>query len=101
MTNEKDTSMDSIKTNILTPDHWVRLLFMILFGVVLQVTSIVVGVVVVLQFIFALITGSDNTNLRQLGASLTTYIAQTLSFLTYNSEEKPFPFSDWPDSKDS
>ena len=101
MTNEKDTSMDSIKTNILTPDYWVRLLFMILFGVVLQVTSIVVGVVVVLQFIFALITGSDNTNLRQLGASLTTYIAQTLSFLTYNSEEKPFPFSDWPDSKDS
>ncbi|MDN3640039.1 DUF4389 domain-containing protein [Simiduia curdlanivorans] len=100
MTNEKETNLDNIKTNILKPDHWVRLLFMILFGLVLQVASIVVGVVVVLQFIFALITGKDNENLRQLGASLTAYIAQTLAFLTYNSEDKPFPFSDWPDAKD-
>ncbi|MBB3168634.1 DUF4389 domain-containing protein [Simiduia aestuariiviva] len=87
---------EAIKGNVLSPDHWIRLFFMILFGFVLQVASLVVGVVVVLQFLFALLTGSDNENLRSFGASLTRYIADTLKFLTYNSEDKPFPFADWP-----
>ena len=92
MDNEK------LKSNITSSDHWIRLLFMILFAVVLYVAGIVVGVLVLVQFLFALITGSDNTNLRQLGDSLTQYIAQTLRFLTYNSNEKPFPFADWPEA---
>ncbi|WP_052481135.1 DUF4389 domain-containing protein [Gilvimarinus agarilyticus] len=91
MDNEK------IKSNITSSDHWIRLVFMILFALVLYVAGIVVGVLVLVQFLFALITGSDNTNLRQLGDSLTQYIAQTLRFLTYNSSEKPFPFADWPE----
>ena len=92
-------SGEQLKKNITSADHWIRLLFMILFAFVLQVASIVVGAVVILQFIFALITGSSNANLRQLGSSLTRYIADTLKFLTYNSEEKPFPFADWPDAE--
>ncbi|WP_339898594.1 DUF4389 domain-containing protein [uncultured Gilvimarinus sp.] len=91
MDNEK------LKSNITSSDHWIRLLFMILFALVLYVAGIVVGVLVLVQFLFALITGSDNTNLRQLGDSLTQYIAQTLRFLTYNSNDKPFPFADWPE----
>lgn len=97
MSDENKSDMDNIKANVLAPDHWIRLLFMILFGVVLQVASLIVGAVVVLQFLFALTTGSDNENLRSFGANLTQYISDTLRFLTYNSEEKPFPFSDWPD----
>jgi hypothetical protein len=97
----KATEFDKIKTNVLSPDHWIRLFFMILFGFVLQVASVVVGVVVLLQFLFALLTGSDNDNLRTFGASLTRYIADTLEFLTYNSEDKPFPFADWPDRDES
>ena len=31
-----------------------------------------------------------------LGASLSTYAYQVFSFLTYNSEQRPFPFADWP-----
>lgn len=95
-----DTELDSLKSNILSPDHWIRLVFMILFGLVLQVASLVVGVVVLLQFLFALLTGADNENLRAFGASLTRYIADTLKFLTYNSEDKPFPFADWPQQDD-
>lgn len=95
-----DSELDNLKSNILSPDHWIRLVFMILFGLVLQVASLVVGVVVLLQFLFALLTGADNENLRAFGASLTRYIADTLKFLTYNSEEKPFPFADWPNQDD-
>lgn len=94
--SENETG-EKIKQNILTVDHWIRLVYMILFAFVLQIASIVIGAVVILQFIFALVTGSSNTNLRQLGASLTCYISDTLRFLTYNSEDKPFPFADWPE----
>lgn len=89
---------EELKSNLLSSKHWLRLVFMLLFAVFLYLASIVVSVVVVLQFLFSLVTGQDNTNIRQFGSSLATYIFQTLKFLTYSSEEKPFPFADWPDT---
>lgn len=94
-------SKDELKSNLLSPQHWLRLIFMLLFVVVLYIAGTVIGVLVALQFLFALITGKDNANLRTLGGSISTYIFQSLQFLTYNSEEKPFPFSDWPGANTS
>jgi hypothetical protein len=44
-------------------------------------------------------SGQTNENLRFFGASLATYIYQALMFVTYNSDEKPFPFAPWPESE--
>ncbi len=85
-----------LKSNLSSSKHWLRLVFMVIFALILQVTSILMWAIVVAQFLFSLITGSDNSNLRRFGHSLTTYIFETLKFLTYSSEEKPFPFADWP-----
>ena len=87
---------EKLKSNLTSGKHWLRLLYMIVFAVCLQVASFVMWVLVALQFLFSLIRGEDNENLRTFGASLSKYIFQALQFLTYNSEEKPFPFSDWP-----
>lgn len=89
---------EQLKSNLLSSKHWLRLVFMLLFAALLQVASLVVSIVVILQFLFSLITGQDNKNLRDFGAAVTEYIHQSLKFLTYNSEEKPFPFSDWPNT---
>jgi hypothetical protein len=62
--------------------------------------SIVMWVVVAVQFLFSLITGEDNLPLRRFGHSLSTYIYDVLKFLCYSSEEKPFPFADWPESSE-
>jgi hypothetical protein len=91
---------EELKSNLLSSKHWLRLVFILLFAVLLYLASIVISVLVVLQFLFSLVTGQDNINIRQFGSSLSTYIYQTLKFLTYNSEEKPFPFADWPDAVD-
>src|SRR5690606_13169664 len=90
--------MDSeeLKSNLTSSKHWLRLLFMVLFAVILYIAFIVMAVLVMLQFLFSLISGRDNWNLREFGQSLAQYIYQTLRFLTYNSEVKPFPFDDWP-----
>src|SRR5690606_11586995 len=93
---EKIMNNEELKSNLLSSRHWLRLVFMLLFAALLQVASIIMWVLVVLQFVFSLITGQDNINLRRFAYSLSTYIYQTLKFLTYSSEEKPFPFADWP-----
>ncbi|TVZ39526.1 uncharacterized protein DUF4389 [Alteromonadaceae bacterium 2753L.S.0a.02] len=90
---------EQLKSNLTSGKHWLRLVFMLLFAVLLQVSLAVMWVLVAIQFIFALITGKDNLNLRSFGDSLSQYIFKTIQFLTYNSEEKPFPFSDWPESQ--
>lgn len=92
---------EELKSNLLSSRHWLRLVFMLLFAALLQLAGIVMWVLVILQFLFSLISGKDNRNLRAFGASLSSYMYQTLKFLTYNSEEKPFPFSDWPSSEAS
>ena len=86
------------KERLLSADHWLRFVFMVLFAIILGVAGYVISVLVVIQFIWALVTGEGNDKLRDFGGALGKYIHQTLRFLTYNTEEKPFPFADWPDA---
>ena len=94
MTDELNTN--DIKSSILSSKHWIRLVYMLLFALMLHVTSIAMWVLCAMQFLFTLFTGKDNVNLRYLGKSITRFIGQALDFLTYNTEAKPFPFADWP-----
>lgn len=87
---------DEIVDNLKTPSAWLRVLLMAGFVVALYVTGVVLLVLMLAQIVFSLITGSDNANLRRLGASLSDYVAQILGFLTYNSELRPFPFTPFP-----
>lgn len=87
---------EQLKSNLTSSKHWFRLIFMLLFAAVLQLASIVMWVLVITQFFFSLITGEDNQHLRRFGHALSTYIYDVLKFLCYSSDEKPFPFADWP-----
>lgn len=86
-----------ISKNLKDTNQWVRLLFMILFSVVLYVALGVLALIVFVQLLFALITGKANFNLRKMSAGLSVYITQMVDFLTYNTHDKPFPFSAWPE----
>lgn len=87
---------DDIVKNLKEPSHWLRILFMLGFAVVLYVVGLVVMVLTLAQILFSLLTGKDNPNLRSLGSSLSRYIFEILMFLTYNSEVRPFPFTPFP-----
>ena len=75
---------------------WMRLLFIVLFAVIWGVAEVVVGAVVLLQFGWLLATGAPNGRLQAFGQSLATYCYQIALFLMLNSEDRPFPFKDWP-----
>jgi hypothetical protein len=86
-----------LETNLKSRATWLRLLFMIVLVLLYGLTRLIVGAVIVLQFFWVLFTGETNTRLKVLGHQLATYTLQTLLYLTFNTEERPFPFDqDWP-----
>lgn len=87
---------EDLKSNLTSPKIWVRLLYMALFAFFLYLASFVIVALVVVQFFFTLLTGTDNRKVRGFSNSLTLYVKDVLLFLTFNSEFKAFPFSDWP-----
>lgn len=87
---------DDMMENVTKPQHWLRIFYTLLFMIALYVTAIVLLVVVIAQALFSLFSGSDNPNLRRLGASLSEYVSQLLAYATYNSDHRPFPFSPFP-----
>lgn len=71
----------------------IRLLYMLLYGFVLYLTLSVLALVVVVQFVFALFGGRPNESIRGFSRDLAQFIYQTVLFLSYNSDRKPFPFT--------
>jgi hypothetical protein len=52
-------------------------------------------VVIFLQVASSLITGKSNENILSFGRSLSVYLYHILLFLTFNTDDLPFPFSNW------
>lgn len=82
--------------HIAQAEIWVRLLFMLVFIVALKISGVILGVLVLVQFIFAIADGQANQNLLKFCKGLTGFICQIWNYLTFVSEDKPFPFKDWP-----
>ncbi len=75
---------------------WIRLLHMILFGIIFRITELVIFLIAIVQFLFKLLTGESNPQLRSLGRSLAGYVREIAAFLTFDTEARPYPWSDWP-----
>lgn len=75
---------------------WLRGLYILLFVIIYSITKIVIGAVVIFQFLSVLFTGACNNRLLKFGQSLSTYVYQIIQFLTYNAEDRPYPFGTWP-----
>lgn len=95
-------SSESVKESILEENlksraTWVRALFMVVFCFLFAIVELVLLAAVVIQFVWRLAKGSPNPRLLELGEGLATYLYQIIRFLTFNTEELPFPFDgDWP-----
>lgn len=76
-------------------ETWKRGAYMVLFTVIYGITEVIVGMIIVLQFLFVLIGGEENPRLKSFGWELSRYIYAMLQFLTFNTEEKPYPFARW------
>jgi len=75
---------------------WIRGLFMLLMALAYHVSGTVMFIVTVFQFVMVLLNDTPNTRLVSFGRSMGRYFLQIVNFLTFATEEIPFPFNDWP-----
>ncbi|MFC1680322.1 DUF4389 domain-containing protein [Pseudomonadota bacterium] len=87
---------EDIKKNFKSKSVWKRGLFMLLFALLYGIAEIVLVAVAVFQFGHALFTGRPNANATTFGYSVGRYIFDITKFVTFNSDERPFPFAPWP-----
>ncbi|MBI3301035.1 MAG: DUF4389 domain-containing protein [Deltaproteobacteria bacterium] len=89
--------MQEDATPIERKETGVRILLSLLFGVIAHVVGTVLGVVVLFELAFALITKRPPSERVTHFANRTlSYLYRVVRYLTYNEPEPPFPFSDFP-----
>lgn len=75
---------------------WVRVLLMLLMGLAFHIAVTILGALALVQLLFAAISDGPNERLQHFGRGLGQYLRQITDFVSFASEELPFPFSDWP-----
>ncbi len=86
----------TIKENVTQQSTWMRLVYMVLFAVIFNIAEFVITVVVVVQFLFKLFIGRANENLSALGQSIASYVYEVIAYLTFHTDDMPYPFGPWP-----
>lgn len=75
---------------------WVRVLLMIFMAMAFHLAATLLGVLAVVQLVLSIVAGGPNERLQRFSRGLGRYFRQLTDFLSFASEEAPFPFSDWP-----
>jgi len=73
-----------------------RVLWMVLFVLVWHVAEVVLAGAVLVQLCYRLIYGAPSGSLMNFGDSLSQFLAQIGRYGTFHSDQKPWPFADWP-----
>lgn len=76
--------------------HLFRLMYMVLFWIFLRVSLLVTGLIALVQWVILWFQDEPIESLLTFSQSLKQFQEQILAYLTYQSEEKVFPFADWP-----
>lgn len=85
------------KQNPPGSEIWLRGGFILIYALIFGISKIIIWSLVLFQFISLLITKETNTQLSLFSKSLSVFVYQLLQYVMFNSDEKPFPFSPWPE----
>ena len=97
---EGNPSGHAIEENLKSRATWMRCLFMLISYMFLTIASLVGTVVVVFGFFWVLFSGETNRQLQQVGQSIAAYVYEIIRYLTFNSDDKPFPLGgEWPSAR--
>ena len=80
------------KDEILKPSKWARFIFMFGYAFVLNLLLPIYIGLAFIQFLFFLVTSKPNTSIQKFNSSMVEFFSDTLRFLLFGTDEKPFPF---------
>ncbi len=89
---------ENVIKNLKSESRWLRLLFMVFFGTVGVFATWLIMALAAIQAAHGFVKGVGNQRLMAFTEGLNRFVFQIAQFLTYNSDDKPYPFSDWPDA---
>ena len=85
--------MESInKDEILKSSKWIRFIFMVLYAFALNFALTICIGLAFIQFLFVLFTSKVNTSIANINSYVIEFFEDSLAFLLFQTEEKPFPF---------
>ncbi|MFI4937889.1 MAG: DUF4389 domain-containing protein [Candidatus Berkiellales bacterium] len=90
------TKIKRVLSKLGSKNRWFRGLYILLFIFICYIVAFVGFFVILFQFVVNLIFNKSNEHLQRFGHSLGVYAYEVISFLTYNTEQMPFPFNAWP-----
>ncbi|TPW11298.1 MAG: lipase [Halothiobacillaceae bacterium] len=96
---EQESQPTNVATSVQEENIWKRGAIMVLFAFVTRLVQFVVIGLMILQFLFKLVTKRTNQRLLDLGQGLSTYLYSIVQFQTFNTEEQPYPFNAWSAAK--
>ena len=87
-----EINREEVKEEVLKIGKWTRFAFMFLYAFVLNfVISVSIGLAFI-QFLFFLFTSKINDSLADFNKHLFLFVSDTLKFLLFETDNKPFPF---------
>ncbi len=92
--NEED-----IKKYVKDKDTWLRFVYLVVFFVAFYLSILLTFATSIFQFLAKLFGGQSFAGLAEFGDNMASYQAQVTRFLTFASDEKPFPFAPFPCAK--
>ena len=89
--------MEEIETNEREKPGIARALYILLYLIIGRFISMVLFVIAITQYIYSWLTGEPNDKILYFTEGLAEYTKQIVSYVGFNTDEKPWPFGDWPD----
>ncbi len=82
------------------PLSWERILHILVLTLTYAIAETVLIALIIGQILFRVASKEANEPMRRLGKQLSDYLYHILLYLSFNSEEKPFPFQAWAASRE-
>ena len=101
---EVETTQESVSdeamSNIKDSSTWIDALLVVVYLIVISYSIFLLWIIAFAQFIFKLITKKPNKNLGDLTNVFQKFINQIIDFVTFETEERPYPFNSLTNSED-
>ncbi len=73
-----------------------RLIFTLLFLVILSIMHFIIQMITLIQYVVLLITRSYSEPLRSFSNKAAAYVYRLIRYVTLNENTRPFPFTEFP-----
>jgi hypothetical protein len=73
-----------------------RIAYTVMFYVVLRLLDIAIAVIAVVQGVYVLTGHSPQADLARFAGALSRYVGQVAAYMTWTTDQKPYPFAEWP-----